>query len=458
MNRIMKPAKVKAFLFPKPYSNGEFPIFLRIYKNRKSSYVSSGYSIPAGAWNEEEDEVWESMPSLTAKMKATLGKEEQKAFKEMQKSIILLPNAKKINSDIRAKVGELEAIQNRMLANGEDITSSIIKDKADRKDLAELSRKDFISYIDEVIRKKFAGKQIRTSEKYEVLKKKIKAYRKDKPLPIEELTTSFLKGFQAYLKEEGSHQNYIHVNLKALRTIIQKEAIKEDKILSPEKNPFIWFSMPKVLPTIKEKLDIDEIKKIEDLKLKEDDPLFHVRNAFIFSLYNAGIRIGDLMQLRWGNIKEDGRLEYYMGKTGRERSIKLLPQALTILKHYEGGNNEETDYIFPFLKNDAPYSKLVTIEDFQKASPQQLAELYHNIESQIVRYNAFLKSIAFRAKIKKNLTSHIARHSFADLARKKVSVYDIQKMLGHSSVKVTESYLKSLDLDAMDKAMEEVFK
>nr|HPJ87431.1 tyrosine-type recombinase/integrase [Candidatus Pacearchaeota archaeon] len=115
------------------------------------------------------------------------------------------------------------------------------------------------------------------------------------------------------------------------------------------------------------------------------------------------------------------------------------------------------EYIFPFLKNDALYAKLVTSEDFQKASPEQLANLFQSIESQIVRYNALLKSIAFRAKIKKNLTSHIARHSFADIARKKVSVYDIQKMLGHSSVKVTEGYLKSLDIEAMDEAMEQVF-
>ena len=44
----MKPAKFKAFLFPKPYSDGKFPIYIRIYQNRKSSYVSIGHSISAG--------------------------------------------------------------------------------------------------------------------------------------------------------------------------------------------------------------------------------------------------------------------------------------------------------------------------------------------------------------------------------------------------------------------------
>jgi len=452
----MKLAKFRAFLFPKPYSNGEYPIYIRIYHHAKSSYVSIGHSIPQNAWNNDKSEVWESKPSLTDKMRQSLSKEEIKAFRKIQSSIIILPNAQKINSDIRAKIGELESFQNKLSANQEAISSGILKSKADKKDITEKSRKDFLLYVEEVAKRKFEGKQIRTNEKYSVLLKKLKAFRKDKPLPIEELTTSLLNEFQMYLQKEGSHQNYIHVNLKALRTIIQKDAIKEDKILSPEKNPFIYFTMPKVLPTYKEKLDINEILKIENLDLEKNQFIYHVRNAFIFSLYNAGIRIGDLLQLKWGNIKE-GRLEYYMGKTGKERSIKILPPALKILKLYESSKEKESDYIFPFLDNNAIYSKLTSPEDFQKASPQLVEILYKKLESIAVVFNRELKTIAEKAEIKKILSSHIARHSFADIARKKVSVYDIKMMLGHSSVSITEAYLKSLDNDSMDKAMEEVF-
>ena len=65
----MKPAKFKAIIFPEPYSDGKHPIYIRIYQNRKSSYVSIGHSIPSGAWNEDKAEVWEAMPSLTKKLK-----------------------------------------------------------------------------------------------------------------------------------------------------------------------------------------------------------------------------------------------------------------------------------------------------------------------------------------------------------------------------------------------------
>jgi integrase/recombinase XerD len=450
----MKPAKFKALLFPKPYSNGLYPIYIRIYQNAKSSYVSVGHSVPQGAWNPDKAETWESKPSLTMKLKTASTREGIKAFKDKQKEIILLPNAFKINSDIRAKIGELEKLQDKLSANEEDVSSDILKNKSDKKDIAEKSRKDFIQYIEEVKSRKYASRQLRTSEKYSILIGKLKQFRNDKPLPISELTTSFLNNFQLFLQKEGYHQNYVYNILKGLRTIIQKEATKGDKILSPEKNPFIWFTMPKILPTYKEKLTMDEVLKIEILEL--DNHLHHVRNAFIFSLYNAGIRIGDLLQLKWCNIKE-GRLEYYMGKTGKERSIKLLPQAQKILKFYESAMRKDTDYIFPFLDNQASYAKLISPEDFQKASPELIETLFKKVESHITLYNLALKTIAEKAEIKKNLTSHIARHSFADIARKKVSVYDIQKMLGHSSMKVTEVYLKSLDNDAMDEAMKEVF-
>ena len=284
-----------------------------------------------------------------------------------------------------------------------------------------------------------------------------------KPLPVEKLTPSFLNDFKIYMvtpNEEknkiGFHNNYVHTNLKVLKTIISKEAIRTEKnIMSFNENPFLQFTMPKVIPTYKEKLTIEEIKKLEALDLVKDSDLFHFRNAWLFSLYNAGIRAGDLMQLRWLNINKEGRLEYVMDKTGKERSIKLLPQALKILKLYKG--EKKTDFIFPFLDNDSEYAKLITNIDKDKTSPELLEKLLKRISANISLFNKGLKTLAGKAKIKKNLCTHIARHSFSDIARKKVSVYDISKMLGHSDIKVTQAYLSSFDVEAMDKAMEEVF-
>jgi integrase/recombinase XerD len=452
-----KKMKIKAFLFTKPYSDGKHPIYIRIYRDAKSNYVNTGYSINKEAWNEDKSEVWESIPSLTLKLKESLSKEEIKDFKAKQSNIKLLPNAEKINSEIRNKIALLEETYNILEINGKAFTPETLKNVVEKKDLIENSKKDFLVFIKDVADKKYLAKQIRTSEKYLVMLKKLKAFRKDKPLPIEDLTTKLLKEFELYLTKEGCHQNYVHVNLKALRTIIQKEAIKEEeeRILSSDKNPFTNYTMPTIIPTKKEKLDLVEILRMQELQLEKESYIYHVRNAFIFSIYIAGIRIGDLMQLRWCNINEDGRLEYSMNKTGKIKSIKLLPQALKILSLYQA--KKETDYIFPFLDNNATYSKLVSPEDLKKASPELLTHLFNKIESQISLYNRSLKIIAFKSKIKKKVSSHIARHSFAEIARNKVSIYEIQKMLGHTNIKITEGYLKSLNDNEMDNAMEEVF-
>jgi integrase len=72
--------------------------------------------------------------------------------------------------------------------------------------------------------------------------------------------------------------------------------------------------------------------------------------------------------------------------------------------------------------------------------------------------NKYLKDIATKAEITKTITSHTARHTFADLARQKTdNIYNLSKTLGHSSLKVTEAYLASFDQQAVDDTMDSMF-
>jgi len=132
---------------------------------------------------------------------------------------------------------------------------------------------------------------------------------------------------------------------------------------------------------------------------------------------------------------------------------------LQILKIYETGKGKDSDYIFPFLDNSAEYSKLISPEDFQKASPDLIATLFKKIESRIAICNKGLKAIAKELEINKRLTTHIARHSFADIARRKgISIYDISRLLGHSKTGITERYLSGFDIEAQDKAHESILR
>jgi len=129
----VKPARFKPFLFTKPYSDGRYPVYIRIYQSRRSSYVSTGHAIPKGAWNHDKSEVWISKPNVTWRLLETMTKEELKKFRERQASIIILPDARKINSDIGQKVEDLEFLQKRLISNQQEINVKTLKIQADKK-------------------------------------------------------------------------------------------------------------------------------------------------------------------------------------------------------------------------------------------------------------------------------------------------------------------------------------
>jgi site-specific recombinase XerD len=85
--------------------------------------------------------------------------------------------------------------------------------------------------------------------------------------------------------------------------------------------------------------------------------------------------------------------------------------------------------------------------------------LHDQIVTKTAVINKYLKEIAKMAGIKKKITTHTARHSFADIARQKTdNLYNLSKTLGHSSLKVTEAYLSSFDEKAVDDTLDSVFK
>ena len=187
-------------------------------------------------------------------------------------------------------------------------------------------------------------------------------------------------------------------------------------------------------------MDEGEIEKIATIDLKPDTNLYHTRNAFLF--YCAGIRIGDLVSLKWENVVTI--LNYKMAKTNQYRRLKLVRQVQEKLDLYRNENNKPTDFIFPFLDNAVDYSN----NKF----------LMKQISSKTVIINGKLKELAKKTEIPKKITSHIARHTFANLARKKgMKLYDISKALGHSSLKITEQYLSNFNNDSLDDAMDKLF-
>ncbi len=286
-----------------------------------------------------------------------------------------------------------------------------------------------------------------------------------KDLLFSEITLHFLNRFKTYLQKQPNlrnpeltlHPNTISKQFDQFISLYNKGCIElKEKGLKIKENPFDGFKC-KTIPTNKEKLTIREIEAIKALDLEKNSLIWHCRNYFLFSYYCAGMRAGDFIQVRGTDIKS-GRLEYQMGKNVKPKSIKLLPEAIEILSYYMDINKPSTTFIFPLLDNSAPYAKAITIEEKEQLPAELKKKLLQQVNSKNSLINKYLKIIADVAGISKKLTFHISRHSFANIARQKeANVYDISKALGHSSIKITETYLSSFDNKSQDKTMEKVF-
>lgn len=228
-------------------------------------------------------------------------------------------------------------------------------------------------------------------------------------LDFKDITYTFLKEFEAYLREKGNSVNTIAKHLRQLRTLVN-EAINQGYIHA-DAYPFRKFKI-KQEKGRHEFLTPDELRKLENLQVS-DKRLRHVLDAFLFCCY-VGLRFSDFCQLSPANfIRVNGKrwLHFKSIKTGVEIRLPLHllfeGKALAILDKYD-------------------------ISDF--------ANLGSNSET-----NKALVELAVLARIKKHITYHTARHTCATLLiHQGVPITTVQKLLGHTSVKTTEIYSEIL--------------
>lgn len=403
-SNIMASAKI-VLKKDKANTNGEVPLYIRIIQNRQTKFTSLGiYVIPGENWNEKESKV-------TSKY----------------------PNSTRVNNLIATKLSEA----NQLLVSLETSKSSIRNVKV-RDVIIGKQSDSFIKFANEQTETAEKRNQVRTAKRYRTIINKLTTYLNNRDLLFNELTVEFLNKYETHLKQIGNGTNTIHTNMKTIRAILYK-AIQEDKF-PQEKNPFFKYKLS-LEATYKERLNEDEIIRIINLEVDKDKAIYHAKFMFLLSYYCAGVRVGDMLSFTWGNIFGN-ELKYRMGKTKVYRSIPLHDKAINILELYKTEKVNPTQRIFPFLQDTYDNEKMY-LDD---------------ISAKTAFINKKLSVVAKRASIQKKLTSHIARHSFADIARKKgISVYDISKALGHSSIAITEKYLASLDDGAISSVFGKMF-
>lgn len=331
--------------------------------------------------------------------------------------------------------------------------------------VAEKRKKDdvsprFLIYAEKIADEVKDTGHIRNGKKYKNFCNKLKAF--CPTATFADIDTAFLKKFEAHLLQLPNSRipdqrlsvNAVYVEMKVFRAILNR-AKNVDKLITS--NPFESYQL-KQTKTTKDKLTREEINAITALDLEEGSVIWHTRNAFLLSFYCAGIRAGDVIQMRWSNIGSDGRISYQMDKNGKVRDLAMVRQAKEIIAFYDKGTHLPGDYIFPFLANDAPWAKYVTYEQKQVMPVALLEQLLNKVGSVNAIFNKNLKTIAEFAGIKKHVTFHVSRHSFATMAmNENVDSMTIKGALAHSSLQTTETYLQEFNMTAIDSALQRVF-
>jgi len=136
-----------------------------------------------------------------------------------------------------------------------------------------------------------------------------------------------------------------------------------------------------------------EIKMISDYKLTPGSQMALHRDLFLFSYYVGGLRLSDILTLKWGNF--DGtNIHFYSSKSNSPSIISLSEEALTIISKYSHYDKKDK-YIFPVL---AGWVDDHEIENINKVIP---------FVTKLINTN--LNTIARIAGIEKNLSYHVSR-------------------------------------------------
>jgi site-specific recombinase XerD len=375
--------------------NGNAPIYARITVNGKRSEFSIKRKVLLTKWNSD-----------AGKMRGTTSE-----VRELNKYMVSIRT--KINK-IQEQLSEKET-----LVTAQKIKNTYLGKTSKHKMLLEIFQ-EHNDKVEKLIGKDFAAG---TSERYRTARKHVKEYIKKeyqvKDIPVSDVDYKFITGFEYYLKttRNCAHNTaikYITNFKKIIRIAFANDWISKDPFTS-------WKARLKIVD--REFLTVGEIQAMVEKEL-HTERLDQVKDIFIFCCF-TGLAYSDVKKLSANNVVigiDGGKwIKINRSKTDTRSNIPILPTAEAILEKYADDSEiQRNQLLLPVLSNQ--------------------------------KMNAYLKEIADLCKINKNLTFHLARHTFATTVTLSngVPIESVSKMLGHKSLKTTQHYAKILDRKVSD--------
>ena len=186
------------------------------------------------------------------------------------------------------------------------------------------------------------------------------------------------------------------------------------------------------------------MQAIAKLEYEKDSRMYRSQQLFLFSYYARGINFIDLAQLKHRINIKGNEINYTRSKNKRKYQYQLHSKALAIIEWFKSYSlQSDAGYVFPLL---------MKIHDTPK-------KIDARIDSGLKDLNEDLKVMAKDLKLEKDLTSYVARHSFAtNLRQKNVDLNIIQEAMGHETQLQTMTYLDEIDDSLIAKSIEEALR
>lgn len=382
----------------KARKNGNVPIEVMITVNGERNSFSTGKQIAIEKWDKTKQQV--------------KGKDQE------------TQNLNNYLKAIKAKLYQKEA---ELLERGFIITAQILYDAYFDK-VESIKERSLFEVFEEhnQEQEKLVGNGVSKATHWvsvytiRLLREFVQQKYKREDLYLRELNLNFIQSFHSFLRiDKDMAQNSSTKHLKLLKKIINLSVANSYMAF----NPFSTYKVERESVDI-DFLDEEELRKI----INFDTPLPRLERAkdmFLFGCF-TGLSYIDIKTLTLEHFEKDNAGRIWIKKrrvkTGVLSRIPLLPIAKLILDKYKGGE------------------KLLPIQD-----PADI--------------NKYLKDIAILCDIKKRITFHTSRHTFASTVTlaNNISLEVVSKMLGHTNTRMTTHYAKLIDKcigEQMDKLMD----
>lgn len=203
----------------------------------------------------------------------------------------------------------------------------------DIKSVKKNEKGSFLSFFETQVEFLLQRKRMGTYKSYKSSLLHLKSFTTQKgksDLLFSDLEPKLIIDLETYLLGKDIKNNSCKKYISTIKKVFN-EGVKM-KVFLPVSDPFIMFENRR-LPVQKTRLERRHINKIIQKQIPENTILHHIKNYFLFQTFGQGLRVSDLLTLRWSNVQE-GNIVFIQRKTNKKHFVLLNDMVVLILREY----------------------------------------------------------------------------------------------------------------------------